>query len=67
MSALGGNVGLFKADWIADPDLLAQRRALEARARLTRPPALFQLIDLLVIGDRRHADLLCRIAVVEQG
>ena len=25
MSALGENVGLFKADWIADPDLLAQR------------------------------------------
>jgi hypothetical protein len=26
-----------------------RRRAFEARARLTRPPALFQLIDLLVI------------------
>jgi hypothetical protein len=36
VSALGENVGLFKGDWIADPDLLAQRmRAASVADRYT--------------------------------
>jgi len=44
-----------------------RRWAPEPRARLARLPALFQLVDVLVICNRRHPDLPCRIAVVEQG